>query len=353
MEGNESANPKKRKVDESPFFSKNKFAPLESMDSQSQAEQLIPNQADKPEKPPPIFINNLKNINPVLTELKSICKSPFKHLTIDKKLKLTLETIDDYRNTINYLQKSNAEYHSFQLKSDKSFRVVIRGLHPSCEVESMMDELKALGFKPKQMVPVHHPVTKAPLPLFFLDLEPNDNNEKIYTLPTLYYCKIKVEPPKPRRTVIQCLRCQAYGHSKNYCSNRPKCVKCDDDHPTDKCIKPANQPPKCVNCKGEHTASYRGCPLHKELQRNPRVTKPAQNHNPKSTNSVKIPTFQDDIRNYSSYPNIESVKDKSYANAVKESTTDLLIQKIDKLLSVISPLIDMMAQIVPILLNKK
>jgi hypothetical protein len=67
----------------------------------------------------------------------------------------------------------------------------------------MMEELRGLGFDPSQMLPVHHPLTKVPMPLFFLDLKPSPNNIKIYELTRLYRGVIKVEPPKPKRTIVQ------------------------------------------------------------------------------------------------------------------------------------------------------
>jgi PAX-interacting protein 1 len=140
--------------------------------------------------------------------------------------------------------------------------VVIRGIHPSSDTALMMDKLKTLGFEPVQMLPVYHPVNKIPLPLFFLDLKPQPNNAEIYNLKRLYHAVIRVEPPKPRRVVIQCMDCQEYGHTRNYCHKKAKCVKCGDAHLSGGCTKPVTTPPICANCKGDHTANYKGCPVH-------------------------------------------------------------------------------------------
>ena len=78
----------------------------------------------------------------------------------------------------------------------------------------MMEELREMGFEPIQMLPVRHPVTKQLLPMFFVDLKPSVKNSDIYKLNRLYHAVIKVEPPKPRRTVIQCSRCQEYNYEK-------------------------------------------------------------------------------------------------------------------------------------------
>ncbi|KAJ4442852.1 hypothetical protein ANN_04445 [Periplaneta americana] len=114
----------------------------------------------------------------------------------------------------------------------------------------MMSELKELGYEPIQMLPVRHPITKLPLPLFFLDLKHNPKNPEIYSLTRLYNGIIKVEPPKPRKTIVQCMRCQQFGHTRNFCNQTARCVKCEGLHPTEKCNKPKDTPPICTNCKG-------------------------------------------------------------------------------------------------------
>ena len=43
------------------------------------------------------------------------------------------------------------------------------------------------------------------------------------------------------------------------------CVKCCEPHSTAQCNKLAEIPAKCVHCEGNHPASYRGCPVYKEL----------------------------------------------------------------------------------------
>ena len=339
---------------ESPFASPNRFTPLENMETH----QIESNSTNTREpKPPPIFINNLTNINSLINHLKTLCKAAFKHITVDGKLKVTLETIDDYRKTVAYLQTTEAQFHTFQMKTDRNFRVVIRGLHPTCDVEALKNEIAELGYKPVQMIPIHHPITKIALPLFFLDLAPDPINSNIYSLSSLYYCKVKVEPPKPRRTIIQCLKCQSYGHSKNYCSNQPKCVKCDKHHPSDKCDKPLHVPPICVNCKGPHTANYKGCPMHKQLQMNHSKWKTNLQSPQQATNSQLKQANQDrdDSPNLSHKATqqirYQRIPQQTYAEVTSGSLTETLCQKIDKLLTIISPLIEMLSHVLPALLK--
>jgi hypothetical protein len=230
------------------IVSENPFTPLARPNSGVCDTEKSP----KAERPPPIFIKNVKNINSLLKQITGVNPGEFCHSANNNNLKLTFKTVQGYRNVIKYLESTTAEYHTFQLKSEKAFRVVIRGLHPSCDTGLMIAELKELGFEAIQMLPVRHPVTKQLLPLFFVDLKPAVKNCEIYNLKKLYHAIIKVEPPKPRRSVIQCTRCQEYNHTKHFCHQRPRCVKCDGMHPSDKCpnryaprLRQLQGPPHC------------------------------------------------------------------------------------------------------------
>ena len=63
------------------------------------------------------------------------------------------------------------------------------------------------------------------------------------------------------------MRCQEYGHTKNYCRNTPRCVKCAEHHLTSDCPrKTQDGNVTCVNCNKPRPANYRGCEVHKQLQ---------------------------------------------------------------------------------------
>ena len=102
--------------------------------------------------------------------------------------------------------------------------------------------------------------------LFYVDLEPKENNMEVYNIQYINNMEITFEPPNKRSTIIQCTRCQVYGHSKTYCTGPYKCVKCGEDHMTVDCRKTRDTPPRCALCSGAHTANYKGCTLYKDLQ---------------------------------------------------------------------------------------
>jgi len=109
--------------------------------------------------------------------------------------------------------------------------------------------------------------TNTPLPLFFVDVKPSANNKDIYLIETLYYTKVKFEPPRPKRTIPQCSKCQRYGHTKAYCFHSPRCVKCAGTHFTSQCLRKDKSDVKCVLRNGNHPANYKGCTVYKDLQK--------------------------------------------------------------------------------------
>ncbi|XP_064552250.1 putative cyclin-dependent serine/threonine-protein kinase DDB_G0272797/DDB_G0274007 [Drosophila montana] len=68
--------------------------------------------------------------------------------------------------------------------------------------------------------------TAKPINTFEIELTKKENNTKILELKHLGSQDIKVERQRKRTDPVQCHRCQAYGHSKNYCRRQFVCLKC-------------------------------------------------------------------------------------------------------------------------------
>ncbi|BES87877.1 Associated with zinc fingers [Nesidiocoris tenuis] len=344
------------------FLTPNPFAPLENNDET--AEQMDETNETSTTKCPPLYIYNINNINTFLTEIKNLNPGNFNYRTTNGAIRLNVDTIDGYRTISAYLEAMKAEFHTYQLKDNRNFRVVIRGLHHTTDPNAITSELKEKhGYDPVQAIPAIHPVTKAPMPLFFVDLKPLPKNAEIYSLQRLGNAVIKIEPPRPKRTVIQCTKCQSYGHSKNYCHRSPKCVKCDGKHSTESCTKQSNQPPVCTNCKGSHTANYKGCPIHTNLQkhrRNPTHTyQPPPVDNAQNLPSLDRNNFpalaqnsdpgQRPKQNYRSYSQAAANPHPNSANDT--SITSSLFKKIDQLIELLQPMITLLTQLLPKLIK--
>ena len=159
----------------------------------------------------------------------------------------------------------NAKFHTYQLKQERPFRVVLRNIHHSVDLDELKFELQTFGHEVTNISNIRHRVTKNPLPPFFVDVKQKGNNKEIYNVNRLMNSIIKFEPPLVKREIVQCKRCQRYGHTQKYCNHNFRCVKCAGSHPTDQCTKSPETPAKCIHCQGEHPANYKGCSAYKTL----------------------------------------------------------------------------------------
>ncbi|KAH8244535.1 hypothetical protein KR026_009059 [Drosophila bipectinata] len=77
---------------------------------------------------------------------------------------------------------------------------------------------------------------------------------------------VPTPPPYPCSPLIQCQRCQSFGHWSETCRRAFACKLCAGPHPSFDCRKPWTDPVKCCHCGGQHTSTYRGCPTFKSLK---------------------------------------------------------------------------------------
>lgn len=276
---NKNKNPKSMEVDEKLGTNSG----VSTSPNKIKKPELTENTYDKKTKvykPPPITTSGVKNIQNLVSrltreeaagheqQLKTFANGDVKILTEDEH---------QFKRTIKILEESKVEYHRFQLKGEKKFRVVIRGLHPETELCEIKRDLAEKGHnasdvsniqikKKSNVKDKNSEWTRINLPLFFVDLVPQDNNKDIYNLDSLCYHKIKIEAPRKRKEVPQCKNCQAFGHTQNYCHKMSVCVKCGEKHRTEDCQKPKKSKAKCANCGEAHTANWKGCSAYKKAE---------------------------------------------------------------------------------------
>lgn len=216
-------------------------------------------------KIPPIFIHKVKNHNEIISDIKKITEErEFTTTYSNNYLKVNLTNHDDYRKLTKYYMNNLVEFHTFQDPHKKQLSVVIKNVPISLTDTEIKEELIS---KNLPIVSVTRLINKdkKPIPICAVILTANDVATEIYNIKTLNYSVVTVEPRRKTTNIPQCHKCQRYGHTKNYCAAKPRCVKCNQDHPPKECTKTPEAPPICVNCSGNHPASYKGCPHHQEL----------------------------------------------------------------------------------------
>ena len=120
----------------------------------------------------------------------------------------------------------------------KNLQIFIKYLHHSTNTEDIKEELSKLGHCLRNVLNPQYRTNKEPLNLFFVDLDPAENNKKIYNIKALQNKIIKIKLPRVNKNnIIQRMRCQKYGHSKSYCNSPLICVKCGGFHNRKECKK--------------------------------------------------------------------------------------------------------------------
>ena len=88
-------------------------------------------------KLPPITEYCVNDIQNMITNL--ICKETPGHeqqlrTFANNDIQILTEDEHQFRRTLKVLENNKLEFHRYQLKAEKKFRVVIRGFHPETEI---------------------------------------------------------------------------------------------------------------------------------------------------------------------------------------------------------------------------
>ncbi|KAJ8707694.1 hypothetical protein PYW07_011371 [Mythimna separata] len=275
-------------------------------------------------KPEPIFVTGVINVNSLKDVLNKFLTSELYIMTTLKSghvIKLIPKDIQTYKMIRENFIANNISHYTYQLKSERAYRVILRGLHASENTTEISKELLDIGHEVRQIVNIRHRATKEPLPIFYVDLEPKPNNKAIFDVKYLNNMKISFEAPYKKKEIIQCKRCQRFGHSKNQCFRPYRCVKCGSTHPTTTCTKKPDIEATCANCDEKHPASYKGCKVYKQyreriLKLEPKSKKDPMPHNIETKTPDPHPTSK-----FNRIYNQNFIKTYSEATKSKEQYT--------------------------------
>jgi len=356
-----NSSPTTKKPDKNIFISANRFSPIAPSDeilpmetSSTNTNPVINDNENKTSKPPPIFIQEQINYNNFCQKMKELTDATgFECKSSTKGLKLQTYSPVSYRSVVSYLKNNNVSFHSFQLKEEKAYRVVIRNMHHTTDTSLIKQELLNKGFVTRSITPVTNKLTNTPLPIFFIDLEPSPTNSDIFKLTSLCYTKIKVETPHPKKEIPQCHRCQTYGHTRGYCNHSPRCVRCGEQHESTECTKDRSSPAKCALCSGNHPANFRGCQSHLNLKK-----KLSENPSKKIWNKSSFPrqstvknTYESTHQAYSqNFPPLNQDSSHSHDNNPKDNQNENISAQLSSFINefkaLINPLISLLTTVI-------
>ena len=119
----------------------------------------------------------MKYLTETLKEVQYFCKA-----LPNETVKINVNTSDSYRRLIKRLQDDKTVHHTYQVREERAYRVVLRNFHHSIPPNEIQAVLEPLGHKVRIVLNIRHRVTKEPLPLYFVDLEHHDNNKSRYDI---------------------------------------------------------------------------------------------------------------------------------------------------------------------------
>ena len=306
-------------------------------------------------KPPPIYIQKVETIAPLKSELTKIAQNMFEFKILNNgEVKVQLQNSAHYHETIKMLKSKNTEYYTYKPKSERGFKVILRNMHYSADLDEIKQELSLMNHKVMNIYNILQRGSKRPTSLFSIELETSPNNKEIYSVQFLSNCKISFEPPHHKRTIPQCSNCQKYGHTKNFCNLNAVCVKCAGKHKTIDCPKNNNEnSPKCALCSGNHTANYKGCEIYKNLkiQRFSKVQNKKQNvENPNIQNVTKpipIPSVQINSKEQTdSYASVAAKTTNNNTHNIQNNDFSELKQMMKEMMSQISSMLNVILSLI-------
>lgn len=304
--------------------------------------------------PPPVYIHGVENFDEMIKNLSGIIEKEqyYTRSLSDNMVKINTREPNVYRTLVRHLKDENIVHHTYQLKEDRAYRIVIRGLHHGTSADEIKEELKEQGHIIRNIHNIRHRISKEPLPLFFVDIEPKPNNTEIFKLQYLNNQKITIESPRKKNDIVQCTRCQCYGHTKTYCTKPFSCVKCGGGHNSTTCKKTRETPPKCALCDGNHPANYKGCSVYKDLQnaRSKNSYKIERNPNIRRIEPVvRINTQVNNAQMINPWNNNSASRNIANSNGQQNNTTDILTNFLGEFKAMFNQLISQNSMIINML----
>jgi hypothetical protein len=256
---------------------KNRFDPLQQNDQPSDKNTNTNTNQDvtitEPEPIPPAFyLEGISDVNGMIKKFTSLTgenKFTYK-CQRSGDIKVNCVNINSYKILTKFLKDKKLPFHTYQIKSERTFNIIISGLHKSYKIDDLCYYLKLKGHNVRSATIMQKKVydrdsetyEKVLLDKFIVNLEPAPNNKDVYNIKDIDHCIVHVEAPHKQTNdgvPPQCSNCLRRGHTKNYCYRPPRCVKCGENHHFSKCTLQPHEKAKCAHCGMQHTASYKGC----------------------------------------------------------------------------------------------
>ncbi|XP_065089642.1 uncharacterized protein LOC135710867, partial [Ochlerotatus camptorhynchus] len=190
------------------------------------------------------------------------------------------ETLDGFKCLLKYLTEKKHKFFTYDTKTERVFKVVMKGLPSGESLDQIKDELaKLLGVVPLQVIKMkmksrpgdsRNGISNDFYLVHFKSSELN-NLKALEKASLMLHVRVKWEHFRKTggnfQNLTQCRKCQGWGHGTKNCYMPAKCMNCgDSSHAKDDC--PVKEDPKkfkCSNCGENHKSNFWECKTRKAI----------------------------------------------------------------------------------------
>lgn len=216
-----NSNRKRKKISDSPenITTSNMFSqlPIDLTEEPIATNKPV---VKKISKPPPIILYGIEDVNKLTELVETVADKNSFTYRITNRNQLRINTLDTeaYKRIITKFRESGLIGHTFNKKDERLCRIVIRNLHHTTPKSEIKEEIEKTGNTVVgEIINSRYGPDKKPTSTFFVNLLPGQNNKAAKEIKYIYHQSVTIEDPKKRKAMVQCQRCQQYGHTKNYC----------------------------------------------------------------------------------------------------------------------------------------
>jgi hypothetical protein len=107
------------------------------------ADQAVNPQPPKMHKPPPTFLHGVINYDKMIHSRNKVAEAEqfYTKSLANNVIKITCLTPETYRSLIKYFKETDFYYYTYQVKEERAYRVVLKYLHYSTEIDDIRQDL--------------------------------------------------------------------------------------------------------------------------------------------------------------------------------------------------------------------
>lgn len=233
----------------------------------------------KARRPAPIILDGKPkdSFKDLSNLLKEKCRGKFMIKFGPNTTAIHVETVADKTCVSEALSARKLPFWTYTNKEERSHAFVLHGLDCDIELSEIEQDLKQQLPDMIKMYKMNTKFRQLYLVITNNKIRLQDIQQKVSSI---CYCKVSWKRHVNKKELIQCHRCQKWGHATSNCNMPAKCLKCAQSHLTGECTKTRDTDATCANCDGKHPANSIECEVYQRRLRAKQARRPAVNKQP-------------------------------------------------------------------------